>query len=786
MKTLIAWVLVFCAGGAGAVDFSADQNAARALSTSMSSRASINQFISSNYGTIDTSHVHELSARGLSPEAHAASNTEKIASCRQAASRNYQGMSVQQKTECIAIITAAGNLLSPNPYLDRTNAKQQENQPHFNAMRQLSSQQAASATAPGGAAAYISPPVRAQSSCSETPSTLPAVRTTDRCHIEKPSFGMTCPVIVNISVSDGSVSTFEDAAACAIYDREPYYCEVGDTECVRTAVVEIGTDEAGNPITTVVCVEKRRGYSCFDINQPWDESGCESLFAKPYCTRGAFEPQKWIRGFPVWQDRLFQCVITPAVPGPPSEQCQTSFCIGDTCMDTTSRPSRDFVEMATGMEALREMGVYSSESVASCPEEISAFMQSCPTVAGHTYPGCDPEQMSALLSQYPQCYPSNITCPQHLRSFLQDCDDEEVGCDPSLKEQYLLQYPDCRLPGPPDVQPTNLRVFRGAAEKCTRPTGPGIGANCCKSSSGTPLKNNKSVLGSVAIHAAGSVVSSGVGYGVQAASNYMYDFMFNSNNRWMFEKAYSAWGSGAWDPAHTFNLSIGAFGFTASLGATTGAGFLVNASTSLFGAGSMITQGANMLGAGGNITLGTVGTGAGEVVFAFNPYMLAFSVATQVVIELYTCELDEKMLATKRGGNLCEKTGEYCSARIPLVRVCLQVTESWCCWNSRLAKTIGVEGGRQLGGGPRCEGFAPEEMARIDFSRMDLANFARDVMDSTVLPDGTYLSSTVAQGTNRGYEYSERSRNQEFESSVDHDPNLVNYVNGRVQTTMSR
>jgi len=459
--------------------------------------------------------------------------------------------------------------------------------------------------------------------------------------------------------------------------------------------------------------------------------------------------------------------------------------------------------MATGMETLRQMGVYSHTPASNCdsncqfwrslginppstidstacPPEISNYMQTC-----RTQSGCDADQARTYLTQYPQCYPGGLVCPQYLRDFLAECDGPQ-GCDPSLKQTYLTQYPQCNLPEPPAEQPNSMRIFSGVSDNCTRPTGPGIGANCCKSSPGTPLKNNRDILGSMAMQASFSVVKSGVGYGAQAASNYMFDFMFmEGGGTWMRDVAFDAYMNGAWDPANAFNLSVGAYGFTLSFGTAAGGGFVTGWVVSTFGAESIAAQGMGLLGAGGNLWTSGPLLG-GDIFVSFNPYMLALSVSIQVVMDLYSCEPEEKMLATRRGGDLCEKTGEDCSAEIPIVKVCLQMTEHWCCWNSRLAKIITVEGGKQIGGGVRCNGFSTDELASIDFSKIDLSSFTKEILSSTLLPDGQYLSSTVQQGVNRGQDYSVAAKDQSMTPAAQQDPNMVEYVQGRVRMMSTR
>ena len=48
---------------------------------------------------------------------------------------------------------------------------------------------------------------------------------------------------------------------------------------------------------------------------------------------------------------------------------------------------------------------------------------------------------------------------------------------------------------------------------------------------------------------------------------------------------------------------------------------------------------------------------------------------------------------------LCHGVGSYCSARLPIIRTCIETTETCCCFNSRLSRIINEQGRAQLGRG---------------------------------------------------------------------------------------
>jgi conjugal transfer mating pair stabilization protein TraN len=323
--------------------------------------------------------------------------------------------------------------------------------------------------------------------------------------------------------------------------------------------------------------------------------------------------------------------------------------------------------------------------------------------------------------------------------------------------------------------PANIRIFQGVANNCTRPTGIGIGANCCNAS-GAPLVHNRDVLPAIAWQAGSSVVGSAARYGIQQASTYMYDFMFTSGSEWMQEKAFEAMASGSWVPSGPdFGTSFGAYGFSMDIGVQSG-----------FSVSSVLPSAIGEAYSAATVTIAETTIGGMNVSFTFNPYMLAAMVAWQVIQQMNSCSIDEKMLSARRGGNLCVKLGEHCSMQLPWpLKTCIQITEDWCCWDSRLAETIAVQGGAQLGGGPRCGGFSPDELTQIDFSKIDLSAFAAEMRASVVLPDTTYNASTASQSSLQAIR-ARNSVNPAQSAAGAASPDLGNYVQGRIGSMLQK
>ena len=167
---------------------------------------------------------------------------------------------------------------------------------------------------------------------------------------------------------------------------------------------------------------------------------------------------------------------------------------------------------------------------------------------------------------------------------------------------------------------------------------------------------------------------------------------------------------------------------------------------------SLMSQAYGFISGGGSSCMASVGSSpfsmmgvsvnfAGTIggippMFAFDPTSLAISLAIMVITELLNCTQDEQMLSLKRGNRLCIQTGSYCSMQIPILNICLQVTEQYCCYNSILARIINEQGWVQLGTSlnPSCAGFTQAQLSSIDFSKLNLSEFMAQIQSTINIP----------------------------------------------------
>ena len=192
----------------------------------------------------------------------------------------------------------------------------------------------------------------------------------------------------------------------------------------------------------------------------------------------------------------------------------------------------------------------------------------------------------------------------------------------------------------------------------------------------------------------------------------------------MFDTLYgdtSNWLASGWSAAVGANLPGG----QSFLDSFSNPGFSMYG-FSIGGTGSFLgTSGVEIMAANGGI---------GYPVY-FNPYAFAFAVGMHVIMQAMTCSEDEAVLAMRRGASLCsDKIGDWCSKEV--LGVCITRKRSYCCYNSKLAKIINVQGRAQLGIGwgdeksPSCSGFNAAQLQDIDFSKIDFSEFVGEVMDA--------------------------------------------------------
>ncbi|PCH56130.1 MAG: hypothetical protein COC15_03630 [Legionellales bacterium] len=119
-----------------------------------------------------------------------------------------------------------------------------------------------------------------------------------------------------------------------------------------------------------------------------------------------------------------------------------------------------------------------------------------------------------------------------------------------------------------------------------------------------------------------------------------------------------------------------------------------------------------------------------------------------------SCSEEAAVLQKKREKKLCHQVGQYCSkyTKIPPkigIKVCIRKKTTFCCFTSRLMLAIHESGRSQLGIGwgnaknPDCRGLTPDEIAKIDFSKVDLSFLYEDIKSRLKKYDMQRISESV-------------------------------------------
>ncbi len=134
-----------------------------------------------------------------------------------------------------------------------------------------------------------------------------------------------------------------------------------------------------------------------------------------------------------------------------------------------------------------------------------------------------------------------------------------------------------------------------------------------------------------------------------------------------------------------------------------------------------------------------------------------------------SCSDRERELAMKKSKGLAYRVGSqnsvdtYCSKKRrvgPFKKKCVEHSESWCVFNSRLAYLIRAIGAKKqlkigfgmVGGdtnGANCRGITPEELSKIDLEKINLSDLEKDILKDYKepnFPSGNTLRHRLVRG----------------------------------------
>lgn len=108
-------------------------------------------------------------------------------------------------------------------------------------------------------------------------------------------------------------------------------------------------------------------------------------------------------------------------------------------------------------------------------------------------------------------------------------------------------------------------------------------------------------------------------------------------------------------------------------------------------------------------------------------------------VGLASCSSDEKALGKAKEKRLTVYVGEYCSKKA--LGICIEKKRGYCEFDSKLAQIVQQQGrswqlgiGFGSGSSPDCRGITPEELQKIDFSKVDFSAFYDDLNSGSDIP----------------------------------------------------
>lgn len=490
----------------------------------------------------------------------------------------------------------------------------------------------------------------------------------------------------------------------------------------------------------------------------------------------------WVRILTIAFLQIFLFVQTAQVTAAPSYKPATCDQIqADVCVD--SAPCKDFngvtlclgnapLPLPAGAKTVPET-CWNYQARFSCIDEIrpdscaSLVEKGCTQINSQCVTDSNGQAMTMAngsCTTYDQTYQCQTAPPT--TTTVQDCSSASVcssgNCwsTPSTPDaDFAAAVTQMEIARQASVyQGADMRIFTGNPEKCS--VGYAGLRKCCDGTGGG--QSNASSLQS----AAQTVALQGAWYLAKPyaakGSAYVQDFMFGPNGfeQWATDGARALFGNVStalgFEGAATAAGTAAAEQTLASAAegtASAAAGAAEAAGTSGFGAygityGASAVQGleaGSVISGGGTLGGPMVSLGNG---FAFDPVSLGIAIAIMIVMKMISCTPDEAALQMHKGSQLCTAVGSYCSQKV--LFTCTVTTQSYCCYNSILARIINEQGRPQIGkqyGSPKapdCSGFTAEELQSLDFGAIDLSEFSKTVTPNLPnMPDAERLKQSV-------------------------------------------
>lgn len=139
------------------------------------------------------------------------------------------------------------------------------------------------------------------------------------------------------------------------------------------------------------------------------------------------------------------------------------------------------------------------------------------------------------------------------------------------------------------------------------------------------------------------------------------------------------------------------------------------------------------------------------------------------------CSKEEQILSEWRQKNLCISVGRE---SIKKAGVTIGSKHYYCCFGNLLEKTIQVQARKQLnmtfgsGGSPDCRGLTLEELARVDFSKMDFSEVAAEMQKKIAMPNIGDVQSRISNSVNKNTKFDNATPSHPKNKAAGTNPNM--------------
>lgn len=446
------------------------------------------------------------------------------------------------------------------------------------------------------------------------------------------------------------------------------------------------------------------------------------------------------------------CMSTTDASGNVHQSCTGVVqCLGNSCYNPQAESNSDFGSFAAAAQIINGMksGMVCAETGKAPSQANTCTPYETQVVTGYTQ---DPNQPDCSTCTVP-VYKTEDYCKETGKSVQITCNG---GSPQDLDGVIPGDIPSgCQLYTPPpntDSYPAQCTptVFVGEVNACSNYVGSGVGLtnDCCaqgaKSASSLSLTSLIALSDMIPqVQQLKAQLAQQVESALSPLTNAVKDIGSNlSDFAGQIEGGLSNMVSSG---------SVGA-GFECMADGT-GAGTEINAAASLSANGSSqgITSGIQQF-VQNQLTNMVGQQTAQELMQAyqyFNYAMTAYTIAATIGGLATKCSTDELQMGVKEKNKECVTMPEYCATSGGFT--CLQYTTKACCYGSMISRVLAQQIKAQLNAGvanggygasdnPDCSGFSPQQLAQVDWSKVDLSEWL-----ATLNETGYSLPQTASQ-----------------------------------------